>query len=208
MQSGKILFRIRCLLVFFMVVLALSGITAFPVYTELKWLLDSGITPSATPIGDWLEKVWLGVKDAQERHPFIFYGFDWLAFAHLVIALLFVGPYRDPVYRDIGLLEKITLCRNTANNGLRLVDLWSTKNKWVIEWAMLACIAILPLAMIAGPIRSIPWIHIFIDCSFGIIGIIPLGIIRHWILQLEARNQLGTKNLLESQLEIKSQPIP
>lgn len=37
----------------------------------------------------------------------------------------------------------------------------------------------------AGPIRGIPWFHILIDCSFGIIGIIPLWITRKWIKKLE-----------------------
>jgi hypothetical protein len=146
-----------------MVILALSGITAFPVYSELRWLLDTGYVPAHTLLGDWLQKVWLGVSDARGHYPFLFYGFDWLAFAHLVIALLFIGPLRDPV-----------------------------RNKWVIEWGMLACVAIIPLALIAGPLRSIPWYHILIDCSFGIIGLIPLGLVYHWIRQLE--NQLPATN--------------
>jgi len=144
------------MLIFFIIALMLSGITAFPVYSELRWLLGTGYVPSGT-LRDWLQKVWLGVRDTWERNPFIFYGFDWLAFAHLVIAMLFIGPLRDPV-----------------------------KNKWVIQWGMLACLAIIPLALIAGPIRSIPWYHILIDCSFGVFGLIPLGVIHHWILELEA----------------------
>jgi hypothetical protein len=36
-------------------------------------------------------------RDTSDKHPFLFYGFDWLALAHLVIALLFFGPYRDPI---------------------------------------------------------------------------------------------------------------
>ena len=156
MHSPSLIFRIRCWLIFFMVVLALSGITAFPVYSELRWLLDRSYVPAHSLLGDWLRKVWEGVQVTQGSYPFLFYGFDWLAFAHLVIALLFIGPYRDPV-----------------------------KNIWVVEWGMLACLAVIPLALIAGPIRSIPWYHILIDCSFGIIGLIPLGLVRHWIRQLE-----------------------
>ncbi|MBC7829542.1 MAG: hypothetical protein H7122_17490 [Chitinophagaceae bacterium] len=45
----------------------------------------------------WLEKVWKGVVFISENHPFLFYGFDWLAFAYLVIALLFIGPSRNSV---------------------------------------------------------------------------------------------------------------
>ena len=139
-----------------MVITALSGITAFPVYSELRWLIDTGYVPSQTLIGDWLHKVWEGVRDAWNTHPFLFYGFDWLAFAHIVIALLFIGPWRDPI-----------------------------KNKWVIQWGVLCCIGVFPLALIAGPIRSIPWFHILIDCSFGAIGLIPLLWLLHLIRKLE-----------------------
>ncbi|MBN9380478.1 MAG: hypothetical protein J0H74_06920 [Chitinophagaceae bacterium] len=155
MDSPKILFKIRSLLIFFMIALVVSGATAFPVYSELKWLLGGeGTYHGAGP--DWLWKVWKGVRDTQNTYPFLFYGFDWLAFAHLIIALLFIGPYRDPV-----------------------------KNKWVIQWAMLACIGILPLALIAGPIRGIPWYHIVVDCCFGIFGLIPLFLLLRWTRQLE-----------------------
>jgi hypothetical protein len=154
MRTPTILFKIRSMLVFFMAALVVSGATAFPVYSELKWIVGGG-SPYRGPGHDWLMCVWEGVRDTQNVHPFLFYGFDWLAFAHLVIAMLFIGPYRDPV-----------------------------KNKWVVEWAMLACVAVLPLALIAGPLRGIPWYHIIVDCCFGIFGLIPLAILRHWIAQL------------------------
>jgi hypothetical protein len=156
MYAPPILRRIRLVLISFMIILALSGITAFPVYSEMRWLLDKGYVPAQNNMGEWLQRVWEGVRNAHGSYPFLFYGFDWLAFAHLVIALLFMGPYRDPV-----------------------------KNKWVIEWGMLTCVAIIPLALFAGHFRGIPWYHILIDCSFGIIGLIPLGLVRHWIGQLE-----------------------
>ena len=98
------------------------------------------------------------MQAVNDQFPFLFYGYDWLAFAHIVIAMAFIGPYKDPV-----------------------------RNKWIIEWAMLACLAVFPLALIAGPIRGIPWFHILIDCSFGIIGLIPLFITRKWIMKLETQ---------------------
>ena len=147
--------RIRGMLIFFMIALVVSGATAFPVYAELRWAL-TGDNPYQGPGRDWLMQVWQGVSDTQHTYPFLFYGFDWLAFAHLVIAMLFIGPYRDPV-----------------------------RNKWVIDWAMLACISVLPLALIAGSIRGIPWYHIVVDCCFGIFGLIPLSLLRRWIRQLE-----------------------
>lgn len=156
MNPQKRLRLIRIFIVFFMIALALSGITAFPVYTELKWIHEHPVFPEGSTLQNWLERVWIGVNEAHEKHPFLFYGFDWLAFAHIMIALLFIGPYRDPV-----------------------------RNKWVIDWGILSCICIVPLAFIAGPIRGIPWYHILIDCSFGVFGLIPLFIVKRWINQLE-----------------------
>ena len=147
--------KIRLLILFFIVALILSGVTAFPVETELRWLQNH---PSLVPsfAYKWLKDVYAALVETNTKYPMLAYGFDWLAFAHIVIAMAFIGPIKAPV-----------------------------KNKWIIDWAMLACVAVFPLAFIAGPIRSIPMFHILIDCSFGIIGLIPLGICRKWIGELE-----------------------
>lgn len=152
---ARLLRRIRIMIIFFIIVLALSGITAFPVHTELKWIMDQQLFSTDSAMGNWLFTVWKGVEATHSNYPFLFYGYDWLAFAHLVIALAFIGPYKDPV-----------------------------KNKWVIQWGILCCLSILLLACIAGPVRGIPWFHILIDCSFGIIGIFPLWLTKRWIEQL------------------------
>jgi hypothetical protein len=155
-NSMKLLTKIRLLIVFFMVALILSGVTAFPVETELRWLLNN---PSLVPsfAEKWLQDVYAALNETNAKYPMLAYGYDWLAFAHIVIAMMFIGPLKDPV-----------------------------KNIWVIEWGMLSCIAIIPLAFIAGPIRHIPMFHILIDCSFGVIGIFPLWVCRKWIKQLQA----------------------
>lgn len=147
--------KIRLLIVFVMIAIILSGITAFPVETELHWLLNH---PSFVPsfASAWLQDVYTALVETNAKYPMLAYGFDWLAFAHLVIAMMFIGPLKDPI-----------------------------KNKWVIDWAILACFAVFPLAFIAGPIRHIPMFHILIDCSFGVIGLIPLFICRKMIQQLE-----------------------
>lgn len=152
----QLITKIRLLIVFFMVALILSGVTAFPVETELRWLLNH---PSLIPsfAQTWLQNVYDALKETNIKYPMLAYGYDWLAFAHIVIAMMFIGPLKDPV-----------------------------KNSWVIEWAMLSCVAVIPLAFIAGPIRQIPLFHILIDCSFGVIGIIPLWICRRWIKDLES----------------------
>ena len=156
MTAAKLLFRIRSMTLLFVILLVLSGITAFPTYSELKWLMATQIISPDTALGAWLYKVWLGVKEVNDNNHFLFYGYDWLAFAHIVIGMAFIGPYSDPI-----------------------------RNKWVIEWGMLACISVIPLALIMGTARGIPWFHILIDCCFGIFGIIPLYFVHRWISKLE-----------------------
>ena len=146
--------NIRGWIIFFMIVLALSGLTAIPVETELNFLtrffsLDSNI-------GQWLDKVYQAFHDTNKNYPFLAYGYDWLAFAHFVLAILFIGPLKDPV-----------------------------RNKWVIEFGIIACVLIIPFALVAGQYRGIPLMWRFIDCSFGIIGIFPLLICLKQINKLE-----------------------
>lgn len=163
-MQPQLLKKIRILVVFFVITLALSGITAFPVYTELTFLKQQGFMNSNHILGAWLDKVYNGVVKTYSQYPFLFYGYDWLAFAHLMIAALFYGVYKDPV-----------------------------RNKFILNWGMFCCISIIPLAFIFGSIREIPMYHILIDCSFGVFGIVPLFICRKYILQLEAlRSQKAT----------------
>jgi hypothetical protein len=145
---------IRRWIIFFMIMLFISGLTAMPAETELLFL--SRCFSPDTAIGIWLDKVYSGVANTNKTYPFISYGYDWLAFAHFVLAILFVGPLRHPV-----------------------------RNKWVIEFGIIACILIIPFALIAGQFRGIPFWWRLIDCSFGIIGIIPLTTCYRRIQQLE-----------------------
>ena len=157
----KLITKIRLLLIFFMIALVVSGATAMPAETGLRWLMQYR---DAMPdfMGNWLQTCYYALVDTNSKYPFLAYGYDWLAFAHFVIALSFIGPLKDPV-----------------------------KNIWIIEWQILCCLAVLPLAWIAGPIRQIPVFHILIDCSFGILGIIPLMICRNWIKKLSYQTNLS-----------------
>jgi len=74
-----------------------------------------------------------------------------------MIAIAFRGPWRDPV-----------------------------RNIWVIEWGMICCVGIIPLALIAGPIRDIPFGWTLLDMSFGVLGIVPLIVVRRLIRRLPA----------------------
>jgi hypothetical protein len=149
-QSAE-LRRIRFWLAVFMVGLILSGVTAFPLRTEISWLNSVVHAASLQPVAEstglrgWIERVHEGLDATDARYPFLAYGTDWLAFAHLVIAIAFLGPYLDPV-----------------------------RNKWVIQFGLIACAGVIPLALIAGQVRQIPLGWRFIDCSFGVVGVIPL----------------------------------
>ncbi|MFD7644720.1 hypothetical protein ACFV4P_29200 [Kitasatospora sp. NPDC059795] len=152
--------RIRRWLWLFIVCLVLSGLTAFPLQTEtsllVKFMDATGLADALPALDAWVLRVGDGVADGYGSHPFLAYGTDWLAFAHLVIAAAFWGPLKDPV-----------------------------RNVWVIRWAMIACGGIVPLALICGPLRGIPLFWQFVDMSFGVFGLIPLLVVHRLIRTLE-----------------------
>lgn len=141
--------------------LVVSGVTAFPLVTEVGllkvWFGAGTAVGQAWPgLAGWVERVYEGLVETDRKYPFIAYGTDWLAFAHLVIAVAFWGPYKDPV-----------------------------RNRWVIQFGMIACAAVIPLAMIAGAYRGIPLFWRCIDCSFGVFGFIPLWLADREVARLE-----------------------
>jgi len=156
---------IRVWLILFIVCLAASGITAFPLATELRFAsatlhgIGAPLAQWFPGLTEWVDRVMNAVVLTGRRYPFIFYGTDWLAFAHLVIAVAFIGPLRDPV-----------------------------RNIWIVVWGMIACVGVIPLALIAGAVRGIPLGWQLIDMSFGVIGIIPLIIVFRLIRRLEQSN--------------------
>lgn len=143
--------RFRLALGLFIIGLVLSGITAFPLLTEIRLLSDwLGVGGATSPAGHdglihWLLTVRFGLENMYAEYPWIAYGTDWLAFGHLVIALFFIGPLIDP--------------RSSKSNLLV---------------GVVACIAVIPLALICGAYRGIPLASRLIDCGFGIIGLVPL----------------------------------
>jgi hypothetical protein len=154
--------RFRIVLGLFIIGLVLSGLTAFPLRIELDWLVSAlglergSLAPEPGELGWWVLQVRDGLRDTYERYPWIAYGTDWLAFAHLVLAVFFIGPFRDPV-----------------------------RNVWVLQAGLIACVLVLPLALICGPLRHIPFPWRLIDCSFGVFGAIPL------LYCLRLREKLG-----------------
>ena len=143
--------KYRFALSLFIVGLVLSGITAFPLAWELRVLTNGlGINTSVpaaayTGISFWLATVDRGLHQTYAVYPWVAYGTDWLAFAHIAIAVYFVGPMINPV-----------------------------RNEWVIYAGLIGCLLVLPLALLCGPLRGIPFYWRLIDCSFGVFGAVPL----------------------------------
>lgn len=150
--------KIRFWIILFITGLVLSGITAFPVEYLLSIILNY-VSYLPEFLQDFINKVYIGVVFTNKNYPFISYGTDWLGFAHIVIAIVFIGPYINPV-----------------------------KNIWVIQFGMIACIMVIPFALIAGPLRDIPFYWRLIDCSFGVFGLIPLYFIYKNIKKTEQIN--------------------
>jgi hypothetical protein len=92
----------------------------------------------------WLATVNRGLHETYAAYPWVAYGTDWLAFAHIAIAVYFIGPLINPL-----------------------------RNEWVLYAGLIGCALVLPLALICGPLRGIPLYWRLIDCSFGLFGAVP-----------------------------------
>jgi len=155
--------RVRILLGLVVAGLVLSGVTAFPIETELRLAtrllgLGPGTDPSTLgPVSAWLVQVRDAVVATNAAYPFLAYGTDWLAFAHLVIAVAFLGAFRDPV-----------------------------RNEWIVMFGLIASAGIFALAVLAGPVRGIPWFWTLVDCAFGVGCGVPLLICLRDIRELAA----------------------
>ncbi len=116
---------LRIWLLVFMSALVVSGLTAIPLEWELNILVSlTQAVAVPTALAEWIAFVHTGLIQTYHAFPFLAYGTDWLAFAHIVIAIAFIGPFKDPV-----------------------------KNFWVIEFSMIACTPIIPKALYFGTLR-------------------------------------------------------
>jgi hypothetical protein len=110
------------------------------------------------------------LNETSHRSPFLYYGADWLAFGHFVIAIAFIGALIDPI-----------------------------RNQWLFHFGIIACVLVIPYALILGAIRGIPLWWRFVDCSFGLFGLIPLWLCCRWVRKLE---QAGAGLSMESRRSV------
>ena len=149
--------RIKWLTWLFIIGLVLSGATAIPLQAELNQLVEwVGPREATSEVGRWLLRVHDALAQMQAEHPFLSYGTDWLAFGHFVIAIAFVGALRDPI-----------------------------RNRWLFDFGLIACVLVIPYALVFGELRGIPIWWRLIDCSFGVVGFVPLWVCRRWSRELE-----------------------
>ena len=127
--------------------LFISGVTVWPAIPELKMGVKI-LEAIGEPVGElqkFVVKVIEGLEVVKRDHHFLMYGYDWLAFAHVCLAILFAGAAKDPVL-----------------------------NKWIVQCGIIMCCLIPVLAGICIPWRGIPWFWFLFDFSFAPAAALPL----------------------------------
>jgi hypothetical protein len=159
-DSKSIIRKIRCWLIIFLAGLILSGLTSFPLLTEVstaeRFLSSLGMIEANSELYSWISRIHVGLKETDSKYPFISYGTDWLGFAHIAIAIFFIGAYRDPA-----------------------------RNIWIFQAGMICCALVPIVAFVCGSIREIPIFWRLIDSSFGVFGFIPLWFCYKYTLKLK-----------------------
>ncbi len=162
--------RLRCWTWWLIIGLVVSGVTALPLQSELellaRWFGAGDLSPAQASSGfvKWILIVRDGLRETNGKFPFLAYGTDWLAFAHIVIAIAFVGTLRHPV-----------------------------RNLWLFQFGMIVSVLIIPWALITGEVRGIPIYWRLIDCSFAFGGFIPCWLCHRWARELERTHAEGQR---------------
>lgn len=148
--------------------LLVSGVTLWPAVSELQLAvrLVWGEGPPSGVLHAFILRAIEGLTVVHAQYPFMLYAHDWLAFAHIVLALLFAGAIRDPV-----------------------------RNVWVVECGLLMCALVPVLAGICIPLRGLPLRWFFIDFAFAPAAGWPLWIAWRDIRRVEAQTRRETAPL-------------
>lgn len=135
-----------------------SGVTVWPAVAELRLVIALmwGDAEPTSPLHVFLAQAIQGLEGLQARYPFLLYAHDWLAFAHIVLAILFAGAIRDPV-----------------------------RNVWVVQCGLIMCLLVPVVAAICVPLRGLPLWWFWIDAAFAPAAGIPLVVALRDIRKLE-----------------------
>ncbi len=138
--------------------LFVSGVTIWPAIPELKAAVHLvwGDGPAYGALHAFVLRAIAGLEEMNAGYPFMLYAHDWLAFAHIGLAILFAGATRDPV-----------------------------RNKWIVQCGLILCGLIPVLAGICVPLRGLPWQWFWIDTAFAPAAALPLWIAYRDIEHLE-----------------------
>jgi hypothetical protein len=148
MTAAAAVRRFRMVMIVFIVGLIASGITALPLLHEIRILhrfFPQSNDGTATEFAFWIATVKSGLEETYAHYPWIAYGTDWLAFGHFAIAFFFIAAAARPA-----------------------------QSRLILSAGIAACISVIPIALICGQVRGIPFGWRLIDCSFGLIGLVPL----------------------------------
>ena len=139
--------------------LFMSGITIWPAVPELKIAVRIvwGEGESTGVLHSFILQAIEGLESVEANYPFMLYAHDWLAFAHIVLAILFAGAIRDPV-----------------------------RNVWIVQCGLIMCVLVPVLAGICIPIRGLPLVWFWIDFAFAPAAALPLWIALRDIRRAEA----------------------
>jgi hypothetical protein len=132
--------KTKPLILLFIALLWISGITAIPAETELK-IFQPYFHYFPNAVENTLNKILQALIETNQKYPELAYGFDWLAFGHIAIGLAFFWLYKKP-----------------------------KEYYFLTEWGKLICLLVIPHAFIFSYIRHLPSWWIPVDCSFGIFG--------------------------------------
>ncbi len=139
--------------------LFVSGVTVWPALWELKTAVNI-VWGQAEPTGTIHRFVLTSIaalESIEANYPFVLYAHDWLAFAHIMLAVLFAGAIRDPV-----------------------------RNIWVVQCGLIMCASVPVLAAICIPLRGLPLVWFWIDAAFAPAAALPLWIALRDIRRAEA----------------------
>jgi hypothetical protein len=147
--------------------LFVSGVTVWPAISELKTgvHLFWGDGEPTGVLRVFVARAIHGLEFVDANYPFLLYAHDWLAFAHIMLAILFAGAIRDPV-----------------------------RNIWIVQCGLIMCALIPVLAGICIPLRGLPMIWFWIDSAFAPAAALPLWIALRDIRRVEKLSKETARN--------------